>query len=65
MKDALGEVSVPDYGELILNAGNAKQFDETYGDVSVPDYGELILNRFQFLLPIRNAGRFPSPITGN
>ena len=36
-------VSVPDYGELILNF---KKFNQKYNinPVSVPDYGELILN---------------------
>ena len=38
-------VSVPDYGELILNSINVKRLSVfSVFKVSVPDYGELILN---------------------
>ena len=41
-------VSVPDYGELILNnIVEGIEFDEN-SKVSVPDYGELILNNCGF-----------------
>ena len=42
-------VSVPDYGELILNYNflKAERSNAKY-DVSVPDYGELILNYMEF-----------------
>ena len=39
------KVSVPDYGELILNrTKKVRVFICFYINVSVPDYGELILN---------------------
>ena len=37
-------VSVPDYGELILNNLQGEVKEHTEEIVSVPDYGELILN---------------------
>ena len=37
-------VSVPDYGELILNWYKKHPEDRKEEKVSVPDYGELILN---------------------
>ena len=37
-------VSVPDYGELILNFANTTVQAQDLTKVSVPDYGELILN---------------------
>ena len=59
-------VSVPDYGELILNTptvGGA--YATIVENVSVPDYGELILNFFATLDDLVSSLRFPSPITGN
>ena len=38
------DVSVPDYGELILNLCDYCAVSGIPDDVSVPDYGELILN---------------------
>ena len=65
MKRVIIAVSVPDYGELILN-----QFIDVgiNGDqpVSVPDYGELILNNsVTFMVDGLVILLFPSPITGN
>ena len=38
------KVSVPDYGELILNSCKGSWIKRSFKLVSVPDYGELILN---------------------
>ena len=48
INSAILAVSVPDYGELILNRANELlNFADEFRKVSVPDYGELILNDVQ------------------
>ena len=60
------KVSVPDYGELILNCIMRNVvINGTKFSVSVPDYGELILNRVMYLTKRGTIMVFPSPITGN